>query len=731
MLYIGDSKIKNIYFDDCKKEFWKDFTDPFWEINTTNGWDVELTSHKAIIKKFKIDTWGLRRTIRNNSFNVVDQFTDWKVNVSGLNYVNKNIVTFGKAYYPNDGYKGYNDATSFAPGKFSNGYYVSGLVIQGGGGYNDMQDTITYPSEQMLKHPWDVGNKSVVSDGVIAGTWFDSSYKTILIGLYGSIEGHLGEVYDVSDNPIEIELVPDSIAPATKECWKYYYNNSVIVKPKTFENCWQKYNLIKYVGSGSQAHWSVCNNTNSRQVYIPTISDLELINGEKTFENNVWNYTKRWITFNYKAPDPSFWTPIKEWFANNSLTSPAAVSYAAHVAPTLFQNSNISGELTINLDDAVPDNWDSGIMTLTDIIYGTQIEKINLIFHGYSQVRSSLNVFRAARKLKEITTNKPLQAIDLAGALEYCNALEEIPANLFNYSVRNTLDLSNLCYTFEECTKLKSIPKSSYAETVYDEENIIKTQTLVQAFNKCYSLETIYPIIDICACSPEDVYKAFADCDSLTHVFLKNLNKGDWRFDGTSSKQLGNLNKLDRESVKYLLSNVRDIAHLTTDLETQNNSSSSIFWVKPDIDSNVRIFAFANSDFTTYCKYEVNTQIKIQSNSFNSSYEIYFLPESAIGSSYMEDYRLNFVDDVATIDSHGQANWGFYISPTSFKPHTIGYLSFVTPYDRNASSVTSASIYIPESWKQYISQDDLDLCNYRGWKIYIGTEELTTIEQNG
>lgn len=26
MLYIGDSEIKSVYFDNCKEEYWKDFT---------------------------------------------------------------------------------------------------------------------------------------------------------------------------------------------------------------------------------------------------------------------------------------------------------------------------------------------------------------------------------------------------------------------------------------------------------------------------------------------------------------------------------------------------------------------------------------------------------------------------------------------------------------------------------------------------------------------------------
>lgn len=53
---------------------------------------------------------------------------------------------------------GYNDATSFAPGKFPNDsykncYYVGGLIIQAGGRYLDMADTYAYPSEQFMMHP--------------------------------------------------------------------------------------------------------------------------------------------------------------------------------------------------------------------------------------------------------------------------------------------------------------------------------------------------------------------------------------------------------------------------------------------------------------------------------------------------------------------------------------------------------------------------------------------------
>ena len=238
-----------------------------WQIN--DGWEVEILDDKRIaIKKFRIDTWGLRKIFNQGNNNDTDPFSlndalNLKVKVTGIDYIHKNVVyqedsqgnkTYGfvKAYAGTGGYNVY-----WYPGQFTSGNSIQGLGIQASVGYtannNEKDDSF-----QMGKHPWDIGNKECITDGQCVGTWFDGSYKAISIGLYGGYQnaaswhdysGDAYKVYDISEHPIIIDLnVPDTTIPidvTSIECWDSYVGSShVYHKDKTIDNCWKSYNLI-------------------------------------------------------------------------------------------------------------------------------------------------------------------------------------------------------------------------------------------------------------------------------------------------------------------------------------------------------------------------------------------------------------------------------------------------------------------------------------------------------
>lgn len=732
MIYVGNNAIDSVCFSDYYKEYDKDFTESVWEVNTTNGWEVEFTKRQAIIKKFKIDTWGIRRNIKTPT-NVYDKYVSWVLDVSGLDYVNKNIITFGKSYYPTGGWKGYDDATSFAPGKFPNDtypssscQYVSGLIVQLGGHYNN-SDSVKYPSEQMLMHPWDVGNRVRVSDGLQTGTWGDGSYSTVLIGLYGGSQDSTSEdyykIYDISDHPIILTLTPNLIDPQSQECWKIYYKNQTQEKEKTFENNWVKYKYVTEKTVGNSKYWSL-----SSENYTNTIKDPPTVSynfaGEMTMNGETQVTIKPWVTFNYKAKDQSFWIPIKEWFLNNKIVNGLSGDYAlASTTPTLFSNSNIAGELTLNLGP--------NIYALTDFINGTSLEKVNLIFEKVPYF-STLNMFRSASKLTSFTTNKSLPASEMAGVFEWCSSLTTIPANFWKFEFRNRYNQSNFCYTFEGCKNLVEVPMSSNTTDVNSDKNTIRTETINQTFNNCPKLEKFLPILDLEGCHPDNSYLAFAGCTALTHILIKNLNKGDWRFDGTSSKKLGTLTNLDTESVKYLFNNVKDIAHSVVETESQNNSFSNTFWTREDQQYSYNSNKIIPDQLCSVCLSDVNTQIYMYKSQVNNFNKIYFLPQEKVNASDMDSYKLEWTDSdefkYTTINSNGNSNYGFYIDSSEFKTSSITVF-MKKPWDRCSSSVATAKIYIPEVWKtdNRFTQSEIDTCNNRGWHIYIGDSEVTTL----
>lgn len=252
-----------------------------WQVN--DGWEVEIINSKKIaIKKFKIDTWGLRQMVANPHTD--PNYNSLKVNISGINRVHNEVIChtagsdvpdgFTKAYGGNGGYNVY-----WYPGQFDSGNSMQGLVIQFGVGYL-ASDNERADGFQIGKHPWDVGTKVGIVDGTITGTRADGSYRAITIGLFGGVQnatawhdetGDAYRQYDISDNPIYIDLdVPDTtvaIDVTSVECWDAYAGeDQVYHKDKTLENCWKKYGFAFPTG------WNITKTNFNTNKYIEWIS---------------------------------------------------------------------------------------------------------------------------------------------------------------------------------------------------------------------------------------------------------------------------------------------------------------------------------------------------------------------------------------------------------------------------------------------------------------------------
>ena len=258
----------------------KEASNSVWQVN--DGWEVEIiNSKKLAIKKFKIDTWGIRQIV---STDTRDNYDSLKIKVTGITRVHNEVIChtagsntpdgFTKAYGGTAGYNAY-----WYPGQFNSGNSIQGLVIQKSIGYtanNDERDD----SLQIGKHPWDVGTRSCITDGVATGPVGDWSYRAISIGIYGGVQnatswhdesGDAYKQYDISDNPIYLDLnVEDTtkeVDVTSVECWDAYAGNEKIYhKDKTLENCWKKY------GFAFPTNWNITKTNFNSNEYIEWIS---------------------------------------------------------------------------------------------------------------------------------------------------------------------------------------------------------------------------------------------------------------------------------------------------------------------------------------------------------------------------------------------------------------------------------------------------------------------------
>lgn len=580
-----------------------------WQVN--DGWDVEILSAKRIaIRKFKIDTWGLRQIVGNPHSD--PNYNGLRMRVEGLGYVHENVVChtsgsdvpdgFTKAYGGTGGYNVY-----WYPGQFSSGNSMQGLVVQFGCGYhsgnNERDDGL-----QIGKHPWDIGTKSCIVDGIVEGTWGDTSYRAITIGLYGGVQnaskwhdetGDAYRVYDISEHPIIIDLdVPDTskpVDPSSVECWDAWLGETAVYhKDRTYENCWKKYGIAKDVeykqgeeltpyvarqvdGSGAD--------TGKHGLKIPEIVDME------DYIDNVVDGKTYITTWNCKIGNMEFWDKVKAVYAERTVSRGILWNNSGHTSGGnklgLFQNSNIDGELVLNVkgnDDAVGESTFSA----EDFLSYTGVTKLTMNMDG-CYMGSMHNAFRHAESLEEIVMvrksgDKPCLCKDMSGAFEFCYKLKTIPADLIYWSDRTSITpdtgddavyATNMSYAFEY-SGLESIPQVPDVERD-SAMNTIRPSGVAQMFNQCGGLVSVGPVLDMRYIRPAPwANSCFAGTYALKDVRIKNLNHGDWSFDDESRNGVyhGTLAGLDEESIAYLFANLAD---LTT------HDEESTDWGNPDV----------------------------------------------------------------------------------------------------------------------------------------------------
>lgn len=448
-----------------------------WQIN--DEWDVTFLSDKKIrINKFRIDTWGLRKIFNTGNSNDTDaatrtDFLNLPIKVSGLEYVHNNVVfqedtdgnkTYGftKAYCGTGGYNVY-----WYPGQFTSGKYIQGLGIQGGIGYtansNERDDGLL-----MGKHPWGVGETTQITDGYMKGKWFDGSFRAITIGLYGGYqtatawhdyEGTAYKIYDISDNPIIIDLDVENtnvpIDPSSVECWNMYVGNNVAFqKTKTVENCWLKYGFLTneyytdtdnkkvQLGENSKMYTLVnkcedfINEPKTRQIYTPIVSDWKSL------------FTPKYVALSG--------TYDEETRVSDGLTNPGIdVFYYSELDDGTYQLYKCSNKTWV-VSETKDTEVEYSLLIKTQKYYSHQIKLgVKCIFeHTYNSETQTLD----SVEVSEI----PTDALELNSPALYV-------ANDINYYV-------NIVYTLDKDDIVDSVASggirwqcSNYNEQLWDE----------------------------------------------------------------------------------------------------------------------------------------------------------------------------------------------------------------------------------------------------------------------
>lgn len=709
-----------------------------WQIN--DDWEIEIVDSKKFkIKKFKVDTWGLRQIIPN-PHNTYPNYDNMRINVTGLDYVHKNVVChtagsdipdgFTKAYGGTYGYNIY-----WHPGQFTSGNSMQGLVIQFGIGYaastNEANNGL-----QIGKHPWDVGTKVGITDGVIIGSRGDGTYKAITIGLYGGVQnatawndenGEAFRVYNISDHPIIVTLdAPDMtelVDPTTDQCFDAYVGDTnVYHKERNIQNCWIDYGL-------ATISEKVCNLKLGSTNLLPDVVDIEphilpaissdtyAINwsgcNNQIILDRVVQYFKThpWIAVNDKEDNYSNYTGKDNNIRNVFTNIPLTIKH-----------------LHIKIDG------NQIYMALISYFSGTHINKLTLQFMQDNVRISSAQRLFFKSKIDEIeildkngnlsyNVNKFfLAAFDCSGMYEQTGGSLKVFPPIINWN-RVPKYTTNIGWMFSYAGKIEEIQECS----LYAREspvNTIKVANLQQAFEYCGRLRRIGPRLDMRAVTPgDDTFRAFTQCTQLEDVLIYGLNAGTWKFNDNSLE--GMLNNLNQDSMNYLFNNLLDLTTYNelTAVQTVNNSweheswsigSSGAILNHEDVFTQTRYPNGQRTPFISTSAQLTNMQIRVRGL---IEQDILILPD---GREITED-------GIYTISTEGGSQVGFSLVNTGITESQVSDdivdLFIVNPYYSTNIHGDSGSIYFPEQKQCTITSEMVEQAKQKGWTIYVNNVE--------
>ena len=461
---------------------------------------------------------------------------------------------------------------------------------------------------------------------------------------------------------------------------------------------------------------------NLDNLIIPTITDLD-----------DWAAKLRYYDCQ-PANSDEFWAPVKEWFEKNYVEQ---FSY-------LFYRSTID-EVTLNLDPN--DTW----MLFYRAFYQSSLKKIKFVKTGTeynNKITSANGLFEECNSLKEIEIDVPdghwlITANDLSNAFNDC-AISTYPSNLINWTPytnastfsKNATLINGMFYNNSWGSQaITVIPQ--YGDDPDGEANTIVAGYCTNAFYRCSNLTTVYPILDLQLIDPADASNIFYECTSLSYIRIKNLNHGDWYFDGTGSH--GTLEALNEECVKYLFENLKDlVGEYNPSVNTVTNSNSFTNWSSSYWESGIYQSEYDykfNNAYTINAKRRYSTQSSAPFIVYTSASNI-SMNISVSGLQIEDGDSLLFcASGSSTPDYTITANGNYTITKTDstskgFKlignTSTEAVVTIYIPngWDKSVPTVQSANLYCPSSWSSYITSSMITAANAKGWTIYVGNVKV-------
>lgn len=397
---------------------------------------------------------------------------------------------------------------------------------------------------------------------------------TIGFGIFTGNQLPLDEngLYDCGENPIQIILIPPSGENQYIYCGGFslgtdFYTlpnkNIEDIVPMEITTVNDKYKIYKFKDTGFLQDFRF-NNINT--VYFRGEQNKLIVRED--------DYTHILLPPRCISRDG-----IYEIFSNTK--------YSAYELKYILKNSQIIGRVRINIDNKTLLGEPIYYMTAIDMLYGTNITGITINIEDGSKFSVGQNMFRNAKYLESIELNSTIGGRDCSGMFEFCNNLREYDSTLINWGDRAEYEdsgylVNHIPFCFEY-SGLLEIPQYNQGDRFADNNTIISSPYIAQAFNGSNNLKYIGPVIDLKLVNPNTSADRVFACNNLQDARIKNLNHGNWYLDGsgTGVQYHGNLINLNLESVQYLFDNLYDLKQYgdenSTDLSTPKVKEASLY----------------------------------------------------------------------------------------------------------------------------------------------------------
>ena len=453
--------------------------------------------------------------------------------------------------------------------------------------WSDFTQTTMFPDTLLDVNNWSRANYGYDS----SGTWYYA------IGLYSGDypnvgEGETGEVIDISDNPITLELYDNGgVDVSTVECWDAYAGDEQVYhKDRTVYNCWVQYGMGQENSRNSDGktiyYISLDMSNIPEEVENPMLP--EVVDWEDYIMNN-WNSGKYVLNWNCDLTNSPMHDTVKEWFSSHAIPVLDATNYDNNTSDYTkddncynfiysypFKNLKVNGNFKIILDGYF------NTLSTNRAGFGLSCDKFTIQCLQDNCTWTSMNTMFYNSSFSELEVLDAdgnvfkgfFSGTDFSGAFEFNGNITEIPDDIIAWGGnRNNVttnedgeaedDGSYFGYCFEMCNSLTRV--GMYGSTRESEDNTVRAFDLSQTFNWCTNLTYIGPVLDLSYVnfytdgSTAYPYLAFNQCSKLEDVRIKNLNGSYVDFATDSTSGHGNLSSLNQESVEYLFNNLTDL----------------------------------------------------------------------------------------------------------------------------------------------------------------------------